>query len=121
VTFLIGKKPKYYTNTSLDLIYIYLKKVKSTNICVCREKEEAHFLFRVSFLWYSLIATVATMSVGLVVSFLTRSDCKDSPALPSGSRILNQATASIYNNPKEHFTQVSAPLLPPDSNLIPIV
>ena len=86
-----------------------------------RAGETAHFLLRVSFLWYSMIATVVTVVVGLVVSWLT-SDPFDgaSPARPSGSRMLNQATANIYS-PKQR--QVSAPFLPPPdpSLLVPLV
>ncbi|XP_059478941.1 sodium-coupled monocarboxylate transporter 1-like [Neocloeon triangulifer] len=61
-------------------------------------RQEAHVLLRISFLWYSLIATVCTVVVGLVVSFLTR---KTSPSLPSGSRLLHNATIFANNRPKE--------------------
>ncbi|CAB3363589.1 Hypothetical predicted protein [Cloeon dipterum] len=64
-------------------------------------KDEAHFLLRISFLWYSLLATVATVLVGLLVSLVTRDR---SPVLPSGSRLLNQA-AVIYSNKEHHMTQ----------------
>jgi hypothetical protein len=79
-------------------------------------------LLRVSFLWYSMIATVVTVVVGLVVSWMTNGPFHGatSPARPSGTRILNQATANIYS-PKQR--QVSASfMLPPDpSLLVPLV
>lgn len=52
--------------------YTIWKKLSACNFLPIRESsEDVFYLFRLSYLWYTLIGVLTAISVGLLVSFMT--------------------------------------------------
>ncbi|KAF4532952.1 hypothetical protein B566_EDAN000640 [Ephemera danica] len=86
------------------------------------ERSDAFVLFRISFLWYSAIATLSTVIVGYVVSWLTRGPTSPAkPRLMSHAAIYTATHLHSVTSPTPTKVRQEEPLLPQSERLPAII